>query len=64
MKYVFLLTFLLTSSAFAYNASTVGNHPVKEEAIMTEESREPASVQTKDSKPVEKTKHTKVAPDK
>ena len=61
MKYVMIATFLITSSAFAYNTSTVGNHPPKEEAIAAEK-REPASVETKDMKPTDKVKQPKVAP--
>jgi hypothetical protein len=63
MKFVIIATFLITGSAFAYNASTVGNHPPKEEAIASEK-REPASVETKEMKPTDKVKQPKVAPEK
>jgi hypothetical protein len=63
MKFVLIATFLITGSAFAYNTSTVGNHPPKEEAIAAEK-REPASVETKEMKPADKVKQAKVAPEK
>jgi len=63
MKFVLIATFLITGSAFAYNTSTVGNHPPKEEAVAVEK-REPASVETKDMKPADKVKQPKVAAEK
>lgn len=63
MKFALIASLLITSSAFAYNASTVGNHPPKEEAVVVE-TRDPASVETKDVKPHEKVKPTNVAPEK
>lgn len=59
MKFILIATFLITGSAFAYTTSTVGNHPPKDEAISAE-TREPASVETKEVKPSEKEKATKV----
>jgi hypothetical protein len=63
MKYVLIATLLISGSAFAYTSSTVGNHPPKDEALKPEV-REPASVTTKEAKPSEKDKSTKVAPEK
>lgn len=59
MKFVLVATFLITGSAFAYTTSTVGNHPPKDAAIAAE-TREPASVETKEVKPAEKVKPSKV----
>lgn len=59
MKFVLVAAIMISGSAFAYNASTVGNHPPREEAIHAEK-REPASVETKEVKPSEKVKTTKV----
>ena len=63
MKFVLIATFLISGSAFAYSTSTVGNHPPKDEAVAVEK-RDPASVETKEIKPHEKVKPTKVAPEK
>lgn len=59
MKFAFVAALLITSSAFAYTTTTAGNHPPRDEAVQPE-TREPASVQSKEVKPSEKVKPTKV----
>lgn len=40
MKYVLLVALMITSSAFAYNSSTVGNDPIREPSSVPEETKE------------------------